>query len=354
MWGIGAVAAALTAAAPWLSRSWRRAGWALLVGMMVTAFMDSPVSFALARRRRRRMGVGRGRARGARERRRGARRRRPSSTGSRSVGLPLQRLDRRASTPAGRRRTSVWPRAATSCSSRRSARTSAAPICCSASTGGSSPATSATRSRSPRCGVPSSTRRSSRSRHETCRVRTPRAAGVRHGRPERVRPGLRRDRGQVPRPPRPERGHRRRAGGDLANSSASCVERRIAHRDLRLANIFVDDAGEVWLIDFGFSEMAASDLLLATDVAELLASSSLYVGPERAVAHAVRTRRPGDAVAGAATGCARGRSPARRGPRSSPGRACSTSCAAASPLPSRPAERLSGERLVAGRSPAAG
>ena len=64
-------------------------------------------------------------------------------------------------------------------------------------------------------------------------------------------------------------------------------ERRIAHRDLRLANIFVDDGGEVWLIDFGFSEMAASDLLLATDVAELLASSSLYVGADRAVAHAV-------------------------------------------------------------------
>ncbi len=61
---------------------------------------------------------------------------------------------------------------------------------------------------------------------------------------------------------------------------------RIAHRDLRLANIFRDDDGRVWLIDFGFSEMAASDLLLAADVAELVASSSLYVGPERAVAHA--------------------------------------------------------------------
>ena len=41
------------------------------------------------------------------------------------------------------------------------------------------------------------------------------------------------------------------------------------------------------MIDFGFSELAASDLLLATDVAELLASTSLYVGPERAVAQAV-------------------------------------------------------------------
>ena len=54
---------------------------------------------------------------------------------------------------------------------------------------------------------------------------------------------------------------------------------RIAHRDLRLANIFVGDDSDVWLIDFGFSEMAASDLLLATDVAELIASSSLAVGP---------------------------------------------------------------------------
>jgi undecaprenyl-diphosphatase len=61
---------------------------------------------------------------------------------------------------------------------------------------------------------------------------------------------------------------------------------RIAHRDLRLANIFLDDDGQVWLIDFGFSEMAASDQLLATDVAELVASSSIPVGPEPAVAHA--------------------------------------------------------------------
>jgi undecaprenyl-diphosphatase len=63
-------------------------------------------------------------------------------------------------------------------------------------------------------------------------------------------------------------------------------ERRIAHRDLRLANIFLDDARTVWLIDFGFSELAASDLLLANDVAELLASSSLVVGAQAAVAHA--------------------------------------------------------------------
>ncbi len=63
-------------------------------------------------------------------------------------------------------------------------------------------------------------------------------------------------------------------------------ERRIAHRDMRLANIFLAADGNVWMIDFGFSELAASDLLLANDVAEFIASSSLKVGPERAVSTA--------------------------------------------------------------------
>ena len=35
----------LTAAAPWLSRRSRRAAWALLVGLMVTRFVSTPVSF---------------------------------------------------------------------------------------------------------------------------------------------------------------------------------------------------------------------------------------------------------------------------------------------------------------------
>jgi len=59
---------------------------------------------------------------------------------------------------------------------------------------------------------------------------------------------------------------------------------RIAHRDLRLANVFLAADGTVWMIDFGFSELAASPVLVATDVAELLASSTLQVGPTRAVA----------------------------------------------------------------------
>jgi tRNA A-37 threonylcarbamoyl transferase component Bud32 len=73
---------------------------------------------------------------------------------------------------------------------------------------------------------------------------------------------------------------------------------RIAHRDLRLANVFRDADGHAWLIDFGFSELAASDLLLATDVAEALASQSLQVDAERVVA-AATTAMGADAVASA-------------------------------------------------------
>jgi undecaprenyl-diphosphatase len=67
---------------------------------------------------------------------------------------------------------------------------------------------------------------------------------------------------------------------------------RIAHRDLRLANIFLASDGKIWMIDFGFSEVAATDLLLANDVAELVASSSAVVGPDRATAHATATVDP--------------------------------------------------------------
>jgi len=62
----------------------------------------------------------------------------------------------------------------------------------------------------------------------------------------------------------------------------------IAHRDLRLANVFLAADGVVWMIDFGFSELAASDLLMANDLAELVLSLSLKVGAERAVAEAER------------------------------------------------------------------
>jgi undecaprenyl-diphosphatase len=63
----------------------------------------------------------------------------------------------------------------------------------------------------------------------------------------------------------------------------------IAHRDLRLANLFVGNDGRPWIIDFGFAELAADDALMSRDVAELLTSTAVVVGPERAVSVAIDT-----------------------------------------------------------------
>jgi undecaprenyl-diphosphatase len=54
-----------------------------------------------------------------------------------------------------------------------------------------------------------------------------------------------------------------------------------------LANVFIAADGVPWLIDFGFAELAADDVLVARDTAELLASTSAVVGPERSVAAAI-------------------------------------------------------------------
>ncbi len=71
---------------------------------------------------------------------------------------------------------------------------------------------------------------------------------------------------------------------------------RIAHRDLRLANVFLAEDGEPWLIDFGFSEIAASDMLLRADVAQLIAALAVTIGAERAVQPAIDVLGP-EAVA---------------------------------------------------------
>ena len=60
----------------------------------------------------------------------------------------------------------------------------------------------------------------------------------------------------------------------------------IAHRSLRTANVVLGDNGVPWIVDFSFSELAATDRQVAVDVAELLASLAALVGPERAVERA--------------------------------------------------------------------
>ena len=64
-------------------------------------------------------------------------------------------------------------------------------------------------------------------------------------------------------------------------------EAGVAHRDLVASNVVVDDDGLVWIVDLGQATSGAPVRLLDNDVAELLATTTLLVGPERAVAAAV-------------------------------------------------------------------
>ncbi|MFF0459962.1 lysylphosphatidylglycerol synthase domain-containing protein [Streptomyces mexicanus] len=72
--------------------------------------------------------------------------------------------------------------------------------------------------------------------------------------------------------------------------------RRIAHRRLAGDAIVVDRSGNVILTDLRGGEIAAGDLLLRMDVAQLVTTLGLRVGAERAVASAVAVLGP-DAVA---------------------------------------------------------
>ncbi|UED84312.1 lysylphosphatidylglycerol synthase transmembrane domain-containing protein [Streptomyces profundus] len=72
--------------------------------------------------------------------------------------------------------------------------------------------------------------------------------------------------------------------------------RRIAHRRLDGRALLVDRSGTVYLTSLRGGEIAAGDLLLRMDVAQLLTTFGLRVGAERAVAAAVTVLGP-DAVA---------------------------------------------------------
>jgi uncharacterized protein (TIRG00374 family) len=72
--------------------------------------------------------------------------------------------------------------------------------------------------------------------------------------------------------------------------------RRIAHRRLVGESLLVDRSGRVFLTELRGGEIAAGDIVLRMDVAQLLVTVALRVGPERAVASAVAVLGP-DAVA---------------------------------------------------------
>ncbi|GAA2471518.1 lysylphosphatidylglycerol synthase domain-containing protein [Streptomyces thermolineatus] len=74
--------------------------------------------------------------------------------------------------------------------------------------------------------------------------------------------------------------------------------RRIAHRRLVGESVLVDGDGVPYVMNLRGGEIAAGDLVLRMDVAQLLVTLALRVGPERSVASAVKVLGP-DAVADA-------------------------------------------------------
>jgi glycosyltransferase 2 family protein len=60
----------------------------------------------------------------------------------------------------------------------------------------------------------------------------------------------------------------------------------IAHRSLRAANVMIGGDGLPWLTDFSFSELVATQRQMDLDLAELLASLAIVVGADRAVSSA--------------------------------------------------------------------
>ena len=288
--GIAVVIAVLTAAAPWLSRRWRWAGWVLVVGLVVTTSLTAPVSFATLHAALLGWFVGAAVLVGL-----GAPTRRPTRAavvaGLRAVGLPLRDLeaagvDARGSTPyfgSTEDGTRVFVKALGEDERSADLLFRAYRQLRPRDLGDERPFSSLRRGVEHEALVALAAR--------DLGVRTPRLLAFATAEPHgyalayEAIEGRSLDRVDPADVTDDVLAATWRLVGDLRH-------RRIAHRDLRLANIFLDDSGEVWLIDFGFSELAASDLLLATDVAELLASSAVYVGAQRAAAACSETVDP--------------------------------------------------------------
>jgi undecaprenyl-diphosphatase len=280
--GVAVVSAVLTAAAPWLERRWRRLGWLLVVGMSVTRFLTSPVSFGSLHNFL--VGWFSGAAVLVAL---GGPLRRPTGAsiagGLAAVGVPLARLeqasvDARGSSPyfgtapdgqhlfvkaLGEDQRSAdllfriyrWAQ-------RRDL-------------GDERPFSTLRRGVEHEALVALAVR--------DLGVRTPRLAGFATADPNGYVLAYEAIEGRSLDRLEPEE-----MTDDVLAAiweQVSLMRRhRVAHRDLRLANVFLASDGAVWMIDFGFSELAASDLLLTNDIAELLASSTLQVGVARAVA----------------------------------------------------------------------
>ncbi|HET9973979.1 MAG TPA: lysylphosphatidylglycerol synthase transmembrane domain-containing protein [Streptosporangiaceae bacterium] len=72
--------------------------------------------------------------------------------------------------------------------------------------------------------------------------------------------------------------------------------RKVTHRGLTADRILLTDDGRVMLLDPGAGDVAASDLQIRLDVAQLLAELALYVGPDRASGSALERASPDELV----------------------------------------------------------
>jgi uncharacterized protein (TIRG00374 family) len=73
--------------------------------------------------------------------------------------------------------------------------------------------------------------------------------------------------------------------------------RKVTHRGLTADRILLTDDGRAMLLDPGEGDVAASDLQIRLDVAQLLAELALYVGPDRASSSALERTSPDELVA---------------------------------------------------------
>ena len=76
---------------------------------------------------------------------------------------------------------------------------------------------------------------------------------------------------------------------DVWRQVARLRSARIAHGDLGLASVLLDEQGKVWLVDFDHAEAAASPPLLDHDLATLLAALGRVADPAQVRATAERT-----------------------------------------------------------------
>jgi undecaprenyl-diphosphatase len=295
---LGGAAAAVTAAAPWLDRSWRRTGWTLVLMLAVARFIVAPISFDTAEAVLLGWVIGAAAVvllGGPSRRPRG----RAIAAGLAAVGVPLARLeqaslDARGSTPyfaVGSDGGQLFVKALGADERSADLLFRIYRMLLRHDLGDERPFYSLRRAVEHEAMVALAAREAG--------VHTPRVVAMASAEPNAF-----------------VLAYEAVDGKSLDRVDAAAVTdavvaavwsqvrlmrvRRIAHRDLRLANIFLAADGVVWMIDFGFSEVAASDLLLRNDLAELVASSSLQVGVERATALALAAMGP-DALAGALT-----------------------------------------------------